>query len=313
MSTVETACGVVLPLLLLMGLGVLIRRVGLVDEQGFVTINRVVFYVGIPCVVFQSIVGADYAHYFDLRLALWIGIGLPVAAGVACLVAVLIDRDPKRRGVLAQGMFRGNDAVFALAVAAAVMDENALGVMSFGVAISIPVMNVISVLLLTLFCGGRLRFGKLLLSLVKNPIILAVAAAFLWRATGWTLPALLAGPVSKLAAMTSPLAFLVLGGTLTLRSAIKDRGVLSLAVAFKLILLPTIMCLAAYYLGGFRSSALLTIFLLFAAPTAMSSYPLASALGGDASLAAEIVAFTTALSLATLFLFLSIFGGVLLA
>ena len=62
---------------------------------------------------------------------------------------------------------------------------------------------------------------------------------------------------------------------------------------------------------GFRGLRLLTILLIFAAPTAMASYPLANALGSDAELAGEAVAVTTAFSLPTVFLFLTVFGGLL--
>ena len=54
--------------------------------------------------------------------------------------------------------------------------------------------------------------------------------------------------------------------------------------------------IGAALLLGFRGLRLLTIILIFAAPTAMSSYPLASALGSDAELAGEAVAVTTACS-----------------
>ena len=77
-----------------------------------------------------------------------------------------------------------------------------------------------------------------------------------------------------------------------------------------MLLVPLLMTGIALLLG-FRGERLLTVLLIFAAPTAMASYPLAAAMDSDSVLAGEAVALTTACSLPTVFLFLTVFGGLL--
>ena len=52
---------------------------------------------------------------------------------------------------------------------------------------------------------------------------------------------------------------------------------------------------------GFQGTAFATALILFATPTALSSFTMAQQMGGDKDLASEIVVFSTALSLITLF------------
>ncbi|MBQ6236442.1 MAG: hypothetical protein IJK54_11040, partial [Clostridia bacterium] len=76
-------------------------------------------------------------------------------------------------------------------------------------------------------------------------------------------------------------------------------------------LFPVAVCSIAYFLGGLRGAELASIFIVFSAPTAMSCMPMASELGGDVKLSGELIAVTTVLSLVTVFLYLTFFGGIL--
>jgi malate permease and related proteins len=58
---------------------------------------------------------------------------------------------------------------------------------------------------------------------------------------------------------------------------------------------------------GFRGEALLGLMVLFASPTAVSSYTMAQQMGADGKLAGQLVAFTTGVSLLTIFLFVFLF------
>ena len=69
----------------------------------------------------------------------------------------------------------------------------------------------------------------------------------------------------------------------------------------RLLLIPAIFVSGAILLG-FRGPELCAIFLLFAAPTAVSSYPLAVSMDADPELAGQMVIFTTVCCLPTFFL-----------
>lgn len=92
-----------LPILLLIGVGVLVRQSGLVDRQGGLVLTRVVYYVTIPAAIVVSIARAELT-----LTKIWlpvIGLAVPcLLAGIMYLTTRrLVDR-PELRGVLLAGM-----------------------------------------------------------------------------------------------------------------------------------------------------------------------------------------------------------------
>jgi len=95
------------------------------------------------------------------------------------------------------------------------------------------------------------------------------------------------------------LALICIGGSLSF-SALKERQTLSwIAVIIKLIILPLGVGVGAYAFG-FRGVELGCLILMFASPTAAASFVMVRAIGGNHTMAANIIALTTMASLFTL-------------
>ena len=304
-----TSFNIVIPLVLMMATGFLIRRIGIVSEDAFRVINRIVYYIGIPALLFYSIVTGELGA--RLGFALWIGGAILAAFALSMLSARILYKDPATRGTVAQTMFRSNDGVFGLAVASALVGEANLGTMAFALSISATTFSITGVLCYELNRGGKIRVGTVLKSLVKNPILWAAAIGFLVRLTGLTVPYAVLKPIEHFKHMCTPLGFLVLGGVLSFKSLRADWKTITLVSFVKLIALPVIVCTLAYFFGGLRGQELSALFIVFASPVAMSCLPMASELGGNVKLAGELIAVTTVLSLLTVFLYLTFFGGIL--
>lgn len=300
---------IVMPLVLMMAIGFLIRRVGLVSEDAFRVINRIVFYVGIPTLVFHSVVTDRTPARW--QYALWVALSILAAFAVSMLLAHALTKDPRKRGTLAQAAYRSNDGIFGLAVAAALCGEGNTGTMAFTLVISAALFCLTAVLCFELNRGGRIKFGKVVLNVLKNPILISAALAFAVRLTGITLPYFVLKPIEYFKSMCTPMGFLVLGGLLSFHSLKENWKLVTIVSAVKLVVFPVVVCSLAYVLGGLRGPELASIFIVFSAPVAMSSLPMASELGGDVKLAGECIAVTTVLSLLTVFLYLTFFGGLL--
>lgn len=304
-----TSFNIVMPLVLMMATGMLIRRVGLVSEDAFRVINRIVFYIGIPTLVFYSVVTDRTPARW--QYALWVAGSILAAFVLSMLLARALSKDPAKRGTLAQAAFRSNDGIFGLAVASALLGEGNTGTMAFTLVVSASLFGVTGVLCYELNRGGKVKIGKVLLNLVKNPILIAAALAFIVRFTGLSLPYFVLKPIEYFKHMCTPLGFLVLGGVLSFKSLREDWKLVAIVSAMKLIVFPVAVCAIAYLLGGIRGAELASLFIVFASPTAMSCLPMASELGGDVKLSGELIAVTTVLSLLTVFLYLTFFGGIL--
>ena len=95
-----------------------------------------------------------------------------------------------------------------------------------------------------------------------------------------------------------PLALLCTGATLDFRSLRAEAGNTLLAATGKLVAMPLVFTLGAWAVG-FRSMELGVLMLMASAPSAAASYAMVRAMGGNATLAANIIALTTLGSLLT--------------
>ncbi len=310
MEYFNTSFQIVTPLVLMMATGFLLRRVGVVTEDALKVVNRIVYYVGIPTLVFYSVVTDRTPARW--QYALWVAGTVLAAFLLSMLLARVLTKDPAKRGTVAQAAYRSNDGIFGLAVAAAMLGEGNTGTMAFTLVISAGLFGVTGVLCYELNRGGRVKPLKVLLNTVKNPILIAAALAFVVRLTGLQLPYVILKPIEYFKHMCTPLGFLVLGGLLSFRSLKADWKLVTVTSAVKLVVFPVLMCAVAYLLGGIRGAELSSLFIVFASPVAMSCMPMASELGGDVKLSGELIAVTTVLSLVTIFLYLTFFGGILI-
>ena len=106
--------------------------------------------------------------------------------------------------------------------------------------------------------------------------------------------------ISDIGGLASPLSFLSLGVSLNVAAVKRNGKLLSLGVFARLVLIPAVMLIPAYYLG-FHGQQMCALMVLFAAPVAVSSYPMAVAMDADGELAGQLVAFSTLFSLVSIF------------
>ena len=148
--------------------------------------------------------------------------------------------------------------------------------------------------------NGAASPQKLLVAIARNPTVIATILGISVNMLGIVLPDLILEVVQDLSGLTTPLSFLSIGVTLKL-GQVEKKGYLLSGIVLRLILVPAVVIPLAV-LCGFRGQQLCALLILFAAPTAVSSYPMAVAMGADGDFAAQMVAYTTVLCLPTIFL-----------
>ena len=310
MEHLVTSFNTVAPLLILMAVGVLLRVTKIASKEVFQSLNRIVYYVGLPCLSFNNLIRERDAMTDDWQVVGYMLLATLASFVIMWIVLPFFVKDPKRRGAIAQAAVRSNDSIFALTVAASMMGDGNFALTIFTSAFVATEYNLLSIITLEMNRGGKIHVLDFLKRIVTNPVILAVVAGYLFRLTGWELPTVLQKPITHFANMVPPVGFLLLGGILSFEGVKKNSSALTFITVMKLLIVPTVLTGIAVLLG-FRELRLLTVLLIAAAPTAMASYPLAAALDSDGELAGEAVAVTTAFSLPTVFLFLTVFGGLL--
>ena len=313
-DNLSTSFHAVLPLVLCILLGMFLRRIGLLQENIRQSLNKLCFKVFLPIYLFNNIYEIkDISQVFDPVLILFACTSLLAVFGLLMVLIPRVEKEDSRRGVMIQAMFRSNFALFGLPLAEMLCGD-LIGPTSLLLGLTVPIYNILAVISLETFHhdpnGGGTSVRKILRGIATNPLIIAsllgILFYFLKTEAGLILPeALHKNTLVKLGGVATPLSLIALGGQFVFSSVKEFRFQLTLTVLIKLVVMPVIMVLIGVALG-FRNEFLVPIMIMYGAPTAVSSYPMAQQMGGDGDLAAASVVFTSGFAILTIFLL--IFG-----
>lgn len=296
-----TALQVVLPLGLLMGLGALVRKGKIADRPTMQKVDSLCFKVFMPTLLFKNIYESDLLHNTDVFGFLYVLLCIVFLFFVA---GIILPRrmiaDGNRAASVGQALIRPNYILFGIAVAESMYgDGNAGAVALFG-ALIVPLINVFSTIILEINRSGTADFKKLLLAVLKNPMIIATLLALALLSLNIQIPALIYSFIKDVAGVTTTIAFISLGVSLDFGETLSNRRILMATIFIRMILIPAIFIPLSVALG-FRNEALCAMMILFGAPTAVSSYPMAVAMDADGQLSGQLVCGTTVLSILTIF------------
>ena len=303
MSSFFIALNAVLPLFLMMAVGYVIRLTGLMNDVTTRQVNRTIFMVFLPLMVFINIYDSGDAASLRNSLLIFAVAGVLAEFLIALVLVLLTEQDNARRGVMLQGMFRSNFVLFGIPLSMALFGSSAAGTASLLIAVVIPLFNVLAVLALEMFNGQRPNLWQVLLGIITNPLILASLAAVLCNYFHIRLPDVVHSTASTLGGIATPLAFVVLGASLSFGETGRCAKSMLMTLLVKLILFPAAL-IAAAILFGFRGAELAVLLTVFGSPIAVSSFTMAQQMGGDDQLAGQLVVFSSVLSTGTMFLFI---------
>ncbi len=301
MENLVVSFKVVAPLIILMLLGAFMLRVHIFDDATVKKMNTAVFKVFLPALIFYNIYNSSIDDIKDIRAALYAAIVLMLAFAVFSVLICPIEKDPRKRGVMVQGICRSNFVIFGVPLCVSLCGEQILGKISVAVTIIIPLINILSVVVLEIFRGTKPSVKKILKGIITNSLTIASALGMLALVSGIKLGGVLTSALGDVSKIATPLALVLLGASIDIKKVRGNLRHLFITVFGKLIAVPFIGIFIAV-LMGMRNGDLALLIAALAAPTAVSSYPMALSMDGDGELAAQIVAFGTVLCIVTVFL-----------
>lgn len=294
------ATSVVVPLLIYMLVGGLIRRLNIMQVPNFKALNNMIFKVLIPIALFFDVYRADLGDVFRADVFIFAFVALLVSYGcVWTAVSRCIDT-PQQAATMIQGIHRSNFVLFGGTIAASLCGSTGQALTAALASMTVPLINMLSVITFEVKCGKDVDLKHIVISIFKNPIVDAGILGVLCHLLPFGLPGLITSPLITLGKLASPVALVTLGGILSFGSMRRHWKLLAAAVSGRLVVIPLIG-VASAVLFGFRGDALIALLALFASPTAVASTPMAQAMGGDGELAGEIVALTSAVCILTIF------------
>ena len=300
LSNFFVALGGVVPLFCLMAVGVFVKRSRLLSEEELRHVNRMVFRVFFFFMMFYNIYISDPGTAFQPLLMLFGAGGVLLTALVFTGIVCRIEPDNARRGPMIQAAFRGNYVLMGIPLVSNIFGDAAIAIPTMMIAVIVPIYNILGVLVLETFRGGRFDLLPILRSVLINPMILGAITGALCRLVELPIPAPVLKPVAQIAAATTPVALIILGASFHGGSFHAHLRQLIFSVASRLIIVPAIVLSLAIILG-FRGIELVTLIAVFATPCAVAGFAMAQQMQADAELAGNSVVYSSALSCFTIF------------
>lgn len=298
------AFNAVAPFLILLGVGFAAVRLKLADRAFLDRVNAFNYKLFFPFLMFNNVYSAKPENMPSVKLMLTGFLSVSLLVVLLVIVVPKFVKENPRRGVIIQGIFRSNFIIYGIPLTTYVFGAEKSSICGMMIMIMVSLFNIAAVIVLEMFReGGKVSAKKLLLGIVKNPLLQGCVVGLVFYLLQIRLPSFIASPVSSLASLATTLALVVLGGNLRFDEIRKNSRTISVVLLIRLILLPLVMLILAYLIG-LRGIELFLILVIFGTPVATSSYPMAQNMGGDGQLAGQLVFVSTVVSLATIFAFI---------
>ncbi len=299
---------VIFPLVALMAVGYGAKKIKLVSDNTVNECNKLVFKIFLPVLLFNNVRKTTLDSILNPSIFLFVLIFIILSFAVSGVFVVLTEKENTKRGVMIQAISRSNYAIFGLPLLELLKPNADLGIAAALVAVVIPSLNVLSVIVLTIFSNKDFNVKKIIKNVLTNNLIIGTVLGAVLLLLNVNMPTMLDSTFNYFGAVATPLALFMLGAKFDLKGFKRVGKQLIVICAGRLVVLPTLIITAAI-IFGFRDVELACLTIIFYAPTAASSYVMAVESGGDSDLAAGAVVMTTLLSVITMFIVIFIFNG----
>ncbi len=265
-----------LPFFALIGLGWIAGRTRFFPAEATAWLTKFVFYFALSAMLFRFAAGLDLASLFDPRFVLAYLAG-SVAVWLLAMGVALARRQPLAEAAMeAHTAMTGNTGFLGVPMLVVLLGPKAAGPVLMVLTIDMVVFSALITALITGARHGRMTLGALVTGVVRNPMIVSMAAGLTWGATGVPMPAPLAEFVTLLGAAATPGALFAIGASLAVRSATERVGPAAWLSFAKLILHPLAVGVAALLMFNVDPFAAGVMIAAAALPVAGNVYMLAA-------------------------------------
>lgn len=310
-----------MPLILIILLGYFLKQKGFLSKDFLKIGNKLVFRVCLPVLLFCNI-----AELEDISQIPWLAV-----IYVLCVIVILViigyviakfTPDVNQKGVMMQCIFRSNFALIGVPLAELLCGSAGVSAAAILSAFTIPIYNILAVIVLSSFKGGAdtASIKGQLKGIIHNPLIIGVFSGIvvllLKMSVAKYIPQVIFDDfkfvktaLSYISRSATPLSLIVLGGQFEF-SKIKGykkqliTGTVGRTVVAPLIGLGIATVFTKLGILNFTPAIFAALISLFATPVAVASAIMAEEMDNDGQLAAQLVVWTSLISVFTLFGFI---------
>lgn len=289
-----------LPLFVLLGLGYILARKGMFSDDYVARSTNLVYYVMLPAKMFLETANTDLKATFGGKYMVVAVVGVMIQFMLAWGLANLLCKDKSKQSAFAHASFRGNFAYLGMALLQNIYNTSTVASAAMVMAVVLPLYNIQGVILMTIKeGGGGVQVGKILKSIMKNPVILAILAALPFAYFQIELPYVATKSLSYLQTATSTMALLTVGASIKLDDIQHDLKLLLKVSGVKLVIMPALWLALAFF-AKLSAEQTVTLVIMSSMPAAVNVYIVTDKMGGDGRTASGAVVVTHLVSLFTM-------------
>ena len=303
MENLIVALNAVLPMFLMIGVGCLARLRKMISDSAVRQANSLCFRVFMSIMLFHNVYSSDLRTALNWPLIIFCCAGVLAEFCIGVLLIPRLEQSLPARGVMLQAFFRTNVVLLGLPMTISLFGADEVGPINILSSVIVPLINILSVVALEMYRGGRPDVRHMAKGVATNPLVIGAGLGICASLTGLRLPGIVESAVRSIGTAATPMALVLLGASLdfskfgnSLRSAL-------ICLVARLVISPAIFISIAVLLG-FRGEELIALMVMLAAPPAVSSFTMAQQMDGDAELAGNMVVFGSLFAVLTIFIWI---------
>lgn len=295
------------PVFLLMVLGYVFKQIGWIDDEFAAKMNRFVFQVPLPVLVFKDLATVDFTEVWDTKFVGYC-FGVTLLSILLALLISFLWKEKSIQGEFVQVSYRSSAAILGVALIQNIYGN--AGMAPLMIIGSVPLYNMMAVIVLTVLSPEEKKLDarvlkKAVKGIATNPIIIGIAVGLLWSVFRIPIPAILEKTVSNVGAVATPMGLMAMGASFEFQKAFAKLKPALVATFLKLIgFCMVFLPLAIEF--GFRREKLIAILVMLGSASTVSCYVMAKNMGHEGTLTSSVVMLTTIFAAFTLTMWLYI-------
>ena len=188
MDVILISAKAILPLFAFMMLGFWIKKRGFLSDDATKQINILVFRFFLPIMCAETIYKANLREDVELLPVLMVTFGIIGIFLISWLIVPRFIKDKTQIPVMIQGIYKSNYAILGIPIAISIYGAENIGVVSVIAVILVPLNNALSAFIFERYTGKATSGSKLVLNIIRNPLVLGSLAGLILNLTGIVIP-----------------------------------------------------------------------------------------------------------------------------
>lgn len=281
---------IIFPIFFVIFAGYLAKQKGYLDEHFVSTSTWIVFYVALPLKLFSDIRSA-HIETLPTTYVAYILLGIFLIFFATWIAARPFIPDRKKLSAFVHCSFRSNFVYVGYPILESLYGKPSPEHMIVVTVFGLTLYNILAIVILTLYSESedkKIHPGKILLKILKNPMIIAIFIGVLFNILQIPVYTGLDKGISLLAALCTPLSLLLIGASLNFESITHDLALVFASATIRTIITPLILIPVGIAIG-LSAVELGIAYVFWATPCAINCFIYTKEMGGDSQLASKII------------------------